>query len=141
MLREPWYQPRGSERDELESGATHRMIVDQQHRVLAVGRLHQTSTGIGQIRYMAVEPAYQEQGLGKMILRALEVEALRQELHTLFMHAREPVIGFYQHEGYRLGEPSHTLFGSIPHYCMQKQLKKIDGLKLQDPGHSKTGKN
>jgi len=124
VLREPWDQPRGSERDEQDDKATHRMIVDPQHRVLAVGRLHQTEPGIGQIRYMAVDPAHQGQGLGRKILQALEQDALQQGLHSVFLHAREPVIGFYRHHGYQLGEPSHTLFGAIPHYHMYKQLMK-----------------
>jgi GNAT superfamily N-acetyltransferase len=122
VLREPWHQPRGSERDEQDARATHRMIVDQQHRILAVGRLHQTGPGIGQIRYMAVEPAHQGQGLGGMMLQALEQDALRQGLPGLFLHAREPVIGFYRRHGYQLGEPTHTLFGAIPHYYMHRQL-------------------
>ncbi len=122
VLRAPWQQPRGSERDELEGDAVHRMIVNQNRHVVAVGRLHQTEPGVGQIRYMAVEPEYQGQGLGKMLLITLESAAPQQEMHTLFLHAREPVVGFYQQQGYRLIEASYILFGTVPHYYMQKQL-------------------
>ncbi|MFP4609713.1 MAG: GNAT family N-acetyltransferase [Thiohalophilus sp.] len=122
ILRAPWNQPRGSERDELENSASHRMIVNQDQQVLAVGRLHALDSENGQLRYMAVDPAYRGQGLGKQMLLSLEDAARQQGMTTLVLHAREPVVGFYQQHGYELLGQSHTLFGKIVHYEMHKVL-------------------
>lgn len=123
ILRAPWQQPRGSERDELENTATHRMIVNQEQQVLAVGRLHALDEARGQLRYMAVDPACRGQGLGKQLLLSLEDAARQQGMTTLVLHAREPVVGFYQQHGYILLGQSHTLFGEIVHYKMYKFLE------------------
>ncbi|MDZ7804470.1 GNAT family N-acetyltransferase [Thiohalophilus sp.] len=121
-LRAPWHQPRGSERDEHEANATHRMIIDDAQQVRAVGRLHALEAGTGQLRYMAVDPDYRGQGLGKQILSALEEAARAQGLQQLILHAREPVVDFYRRQGYALLDQSHTLFGEIVHYEMSKTL-------------------
>ncbi|MDZ7662886.1 GNAT family N-acetyltransferase [Thiohalophilus sp.] len=122
ILRAPWQQPHGSERDALESEATHRMIVNDAGQVIAVGRLHRLDNNNGQLRYMAVDPDYRGQGLGEQILLALENAAMEQGLRRLLLHAREPVVGFYQQHGYQLLGRSHTLFGEIVHYEMSKTL-------------------
>lgn len=122
ILREPWQQPRGSERDELDATATHRLILDIDSRVVAIGRLHALDNQTGQIRYMAVERGCERQGLGTRILSALERAAIDQALNTIRLHARAPAVPFYQHHGYTTLEASHTLFDTIPHYLMQKSL-------------------
>ena len=123
VLRAPWGQPPGSERDEHETGATHRMIVNDPGQALAIGRLHALDASSGQLRYMAVDPDYQGQGLGRQILAALEDAARGQGLQQLVLHAREPVVDFYRRQGYQLLEQSHTLFGEIVHYKMRKSLE------------------
>ena len=40
ILRAPWQQPRGSERDPQDDDSTHLMLVDDRNRVAGVGRLH-----------------------------------------------------------------------------------------------------
>ncbi len=127
VLRAPWQQPRGSERDEHEASATHRMVIDNTLQVRAVGRLHSLDADTGQLRYMAVDPDYRGQGLGKQILLALEDAARTQGLQNLVLHAREPVVEFYRRQGYELLGRSHTLFGEIPHYKMHKTLSAHPG--------------
>jgi N-acetylglutamate synthase-like GNAT family acetyltransferase len=122
ILRAPWHQPRGSEQDELEADAAHRMIVDDSGKVIAAGRLHVVTEKLGQLRYMAVDEDYRKLGLGKKLLEVLEQAAQQQGLKQLMLHAREPVVGFYRHHGYRLIGQSHTLFGEIVHYEMHKRL-------------------
>ena len=38
ILRAPWKQPRGSEKDILEEDSYHLMVVDAKQRVIGVGR-------------------------------------------------------------------------------------------------------
>src|SRR5437868_8913026 len=54
LLRHPWGQPRGSERDSLEDSAIHLLATDDTGRALACGRLHLNSPTEAQVRYMAV---------------------------------------------------------------------------------------
>lgn len=74
ILREPWNQPRGSEKDEMEDESIHIMacIGDE---VVGVSRLHFNSDEEAQIRYMAVDNAHQRKGIGKTLLRELEKRA------------------------------------------------------------------
>ena len=61
LLRKPWDQISGSEKDELEGRAIHRMAVTND-KVIAVGRLHFIDDTTAQIRYMAVSKEFKKQG-------------------------------------------------------------------------------
>jgi len=128
LLRAPWGQPWGSERDEYEDRALHRMVCDPSGRVLAVARLHRQDAepGQGQIRFMAVDPSWRGRGLGRMLLRALEAEAIGLGLGAIELNAREAVVGFYAREGYRIRGEGHTLYGVIRHLRMTKALAPTD---------------
>lgn len=120
VLREPWQQPRGSEKDELEKTSFHIMACDENNNVVGVGRLHFNNEIEAQIRYMAVAPEYEKRGIGTSILEALEAKAGQQQCKTIVLHARENAVSFYQKKGYELLEKSHLLFDSIQHYKMFK---------------------
>lgn len=121
ILRAPW-QEGGCDRDETDNISTHRIVCDQQNRVLAVGRLHRLEDGRGQIRYMAVECGYERQGLGTLVLEALESAALQGGIKTVILNARESALPFYLHHRYRVIEPSFILFDEIQHHLMYKSL-------------------
>lgn len=122
MLREPWQQPRGSERDELEDTSHHLMVCDDTGQILGAGRLHAASPLQGQIRYMAVANHYQGQGVGSLLLNALEHSARENHFRSIVLHARENALPFYLHHGYTQLEKSHLLYNSIQHYKMIKHL-------------------
>ena len=128
LLRAPWNQPPGSEKDEYESHAIHRMIVDDQGEPMAIGRLHVTSIEEGQIRYMAVSKAYRGEGLGTLIMMALEQEARAQGLKRLMLNAREGSTVFYAKCGYTITGDAPTLFGTVEHQQMKKTLTDADGI-------------
>lgn len=122
VLRQPWQQPLGSERDELEQQSYHRMIVDENQQVLAVGRLERDSQSLGKIRYMAVSPNAQGQGLGQKIIHALELQAQALGITDIELNARENALGFYQKLAYQQQGFSHLLFDQIKHFSMHKRL-------------------
>jgi len=122
ILRKPWQQPQGSEQDELETAACHRMLINEQDEVVAVGRFHKTSQHQAQIRYMAVAEHYQQQGLGKQIMQALEHAASLQGVTEISLNAREQAIVFYQAQGYQKKEFSHQLYDEVDHFLMTKQI-------------------
>ena len=90
--------------------------------VAGVGRLQYNDGGEAQIRYMAVDKKYERNGIGRMIVNALEQEALNNNIHTVVLDAREPAVGFYRKLGYETEKKSYLLFNEIQHYRMSKTL-------------------
>ncbi len=121
ILRAPWQQPRGSERDDEENLAYHIMAVQSQ-QVVGVARLQFPEAQTAQLRYMAVDDAFQGQGIGACIVTHMENYARQQSAHTLMLHARQNAVGFYQALKYKILEPSYLLFNEIQHYKMAKPL-------------------
>jgi len=124
VLRQPWHQPEGSERADDDDAATttHALLLAPEGHAAAVGRLSPAGPGQGQVRFMAVHPAWQGRGAGRQILEYLEEMGRRQGFTELVLHARQLAVPFYTRLGYAVVAPSHTLFGSIPHFLMQRQL-------------------
>ncbi|WP_083494200.1 bifunctional GNAT family N-acetyltransferase/hotdog fold thioesterase [Colwellia sp. MT41] len=141
VLRQPWGQTLGSERDKLEQESIHRMVIDENNKVLAVGRLEKSSQFSGQIRFMAVSPAAQGQGLGRKIIKALELQAQKLGITNLTLNARENALFFYQKLGYQSHGFSHLLFDEIKHFAMSKTLTPANkhqltsSMVLQDIWH------
>ena len=123
VLREPWKQPIGSEQDSDESSSIHRMIVDSNtSKIIAVGRLHFNNNKESQIRYMAVSPEFQNQGLGTKILFELEKIAISKGANRMILQSRENAIEFYRKNGYSTICETDSSFGNIIHYRMEKNL-------------------
>ena len=122
ILRQPWEQPPGSEKDACENEAIHLAAWDDTGCLIGVGRLHLVRENVGQVRYMAVDPARRSHGIGKAILQELELRALRTGIREIKLNARQDAVQFYQKNGYQVLRPSETLFGTIPHFEMWKQL-------------------
>ncbi len=124
MLRAPWKQAHGSERDEFEETAIHRCALDKHKNIQAIGRLHLLAPQTGQIRYMAVNYSYQRQGLGTRILQSLEAAARQNAYRSIQLHARDTALIFYRQQGYTVLEKSHILYNTIQHYLMRKELSR-----------------
>jgi thioesterase domain-containing protein len=121
VLRAPWGQARGSERDELEAEAFHQMLTSETGEVLAVGRLHRLHDGRAQVRYMAVSPDAQGKGFGAIVLKALEQQAEHWGATAIVLNARENALGFYRKLGYLPGAELPPLYG-IAHQQMSRPL-------------------
>ena len=122
ILRAPWQQPHGSERDPLDENSTHLMLVDSTRTVAGVGRLHFNSVREAQIRYMAIDVMHQRKGLGSSLLDALEYRARELGAASILLDARESALGFYYKHGYTVHGGGHMLFNRIAHVRMEKQL-------------------
>lgn len=121
ILRKPWNQTRISATDDLEETAIN-AYVEKDGEIIACGRLQNNGNDIGQIRYMAIDTAFQGKGLGKLIVAKLEDEAKRLQLNTIELQARENAVEFYKSQGYIIKETSFKLWGIIQHYLMSKHL-------------------
>jgi GNAT superfamily N-acetyltransferase len=123
ILRAPWQQPRGSERDERENESIHLMLRGADDgEVLAAGRVHLNSPTEAQVRFMAVDSRAQGQGLGSLLLRNLEERARAAGAQRVVLNARASSERFYLRNGYESIGPAATLFGEIAHVKMQKHL-------------------
>jgi len=122
ILREPWTRARESGTDEHEQDALHIMAWRDGNLLVGVGRLHFNSPEEAQIRYMAVEMAYERNGIGSLILRELETHARRCSAKRIVLNAREEAIPFYRTHNYQTVGQTNTLFDSIVHWRMAKEL-------------------
>ncbi|HHE40215.1 MAG TPA: GNAT family N-acetyltransferase [Candidatus Cloacimonetes bacterium] len=123
ILRKPWNQPIGSERNELDDSSYHVMVCEKDRVPIGVGRLHFNNPNEAQIRFMAVENDHQGKGIGTCIMNALEKYAQEKSAHHIILYARENAVPFYQKIGYEIEEKSYLLFGNIQHYKMNKELR------------------
>jgi len=127
VLRKPWSQPKGSERDDKEETSFHRMIIDEQNgNAVAVGRLQLNSIEEAQIRYMAVSDAYQGRGYGSKIVTILDNIAREKGSQKIILQSRENAVKFYEKNGYKIIEKSHLLFDEIQHWLMEKELRSCN---------------
>jgi len=122
ILRAPWQQPRGSERDHHENNAIHAMALNDEGHIIGVARLHQINKTTAQIRYMAVEDRWQGSGIGDALLRDLEDKARALGVQLIKLNARENSVGFYTKRGYQITGPGHLLYDEIKHQKLEKRL-------------------
>jgi GNAT superfamily N-acetyltransferase len=121
ILREPWNQPKGTEKDEFEREAFHLMVC-RDSEIIGVGRLHFNSDIEAQIRYMAVKENYRGQGIGSLIIKELEKKAKVLGAKYIILNSRANVIRFYEKNFYQAIKKAPTLFGTIEHWRMKKDL-------------------
>lgn len=122
-LREPWGQPRGSERGDDEDESFHLMAIENE-RVFGVGRIHAIDDKLMQIRYMGVAEKARGRGVGRGLIAGLEAHALASGAHTIQLNARENAVPFYEANGYRIVEKSSLLWGEIQHFLMSRDLAR-----------------
>ena len=122
ILREPWNQPRGSEKDDLEESSYHRMVVNEKRKILGVGRIQINSSEEAQIRYMAIGDGYQNKGIGRLILQSLEKVAEEKKVEFIILQAREHTLTFYQKSRYQIVGKTYLLFGESQHWLMRKEM-------------------
>jgi len=120
ILRQPWtgekHTAPDDERDAIHLAAWHG------NKIVGTGRLHFLSTGEAQVKGMAVERGFGSMGIGSMILKGLEERAARAGAARIVLHARESALEFYRKNHYQTLDRSYTLFHSIVHWRMRKDL-------------------
>jgi len=121
ILRKPWDQPEGSERDNTDSDCYH-VIAIKNNIIYGVARLEFPDKELAQLRYMAVDDEFQGKGIGRKIVEHMELYSKDNNAHEIFLNARENAVGFYEKLDYKITEKSYLLFDSIQHYKMVKTL-------------------
>jgi predicted GNAT family N-acyltransferase len=124
ILRAPWHQIRGSEKDEAEydDKTFHAMALDNDRNVLGVARLHLLNENIAQIRYMAVAENAQGLGIGSKLINHLENIAKAKNTKKVILQARENAVDFYIKQNYVVVEKSFLMYNKIQHFLMEKEI-------------------
>lgn len=122
VLRKPWNQPRGTERDADENQRHHFILVNSNNDLVGVCCLQKNSAAQIQLRYMAIDFEYSGKKLGNMLLEAAEEKANELGAETIFLQARENAVNFYRRNGYIIKEKTFLLFNTIQHFSMEKKL-------------------
>ena len=122
ILRKPWNQTYASTKDEFENISLHVMMMNDNGKAVAAGRLQFNSSEEGQIRSMAVSGPEQGKGLGTKILLHLEDAARKKNFKRIILDARDGAVKFYLKNGYSIEGDSYILFDTIPHFRMKKVL-------------------
>lgn len=126
VLREPLGLSLTADDVEGEQGEWHFVARDGEAvRACVIGG--RKGDRVFKIRQMAVEPDWQGQGVGRQLLIFAE-EFLRElGAFTLFLHARKPVIGFYEKLGYEAAGPAFEEVGLV-HQRMEKSGVESSGV-------------
>jgi len=123
ILRKPWNEPKGSERDDQEDASFHASAI-LNDEIIGACRLQFIDLQTAQIRYMCTQIEYQGKGVGKKLVDYVEDYAISKNVKKIILHARENAVEFYIKCGYTTISTSYLLFGSIQHFLMEKQLVK-----------------
>ena len=120
VLREPLGYTRAQVAFPFEADSVH-LVAHQGDTVLGCVLFNPEDAHGGRLFQMAVSPDLQGQGLGARLVRSLEEELRRRGFTHVHLHARAPVVPFYERLGYAVyGEPFTEV--GIPHRHMRKTL-------------------
>jgi len=106
--------------DGLDASASHALAFDDEVPV-ATARLTILTEGEGMIARIALIPSYRGMGLGKRIIRKLEIVAKRHRLRTLSVEPHTHLEAFFRNLGYEKVPGSVELAG---HHLI-KMMKRL----------------
>jgi predicted GNAT family N-acyltransferase len=122
VLRKPWGQLPGSEKDDQEDACIHIMAINNSDEILGVCRLQFNSASEAQLRYMGVNSNTQGLGIGKKLISYAEQRAKEKGAKKMILQAREIAVEFYKKCDYTIVEKSYLMWGEIQHYLMEKNI-------------------
>ena len=88
---------------------------------IACVQIRPLSKTLVKLRQMAVNPAYQRQGLGKKLIQKVEVYLQTQGVRHIELNARKTALKFYQKLGYKITSDEFSEIG-LPHFKMMKKI-------------------
>ena len=124
ILRKPWRQQPGSEKDDLEKESVHVMALEDDGVLVGVARFHSVRCRIGQVRYMAVNPEHRNRGVGRALMAHIECHIQENGYEEVVLDARDEAVPFYTRMGFVPVAEGPVLFGSVRHTRMRKLYGK-----------------
>ena len=120
MLRAPLGLDFSEEDIAAEAGEVH-VIAHERGEIVGTLCLKHAGGALVQMRQVAVADNKQGRGIGRDLVKFAESLVWAERGDEIFLHAREPVIGFYEALGYVGVGEKFTEVG-IPHLKMRKKL-------------------
>lgn len=123
VLREPYGQPKGTEKDDFEPISDHFMAVDDHTgAVVGVAKLFEKAPGVANVSHLAVAKNYLRQGIGRKLIGAVEETARQKGYRTIGTMSRLTSTAFFEKFGYRVAGLPAIHFGTIHLVWMEKKL-------------------
>ncbi len=123
VLREPWGQPRGTEKDDYEPISQHFMAVDTgSGEIIGVVKLFEKEPGVGWFSHLAVIGKRQRQGVGRQLLQAVEQAARERGFKVLGCQSRLNTTAYFENAGYHIAGLPTQYFGTTQVVWMEKNL-------------------
>jgi N-acetylglutamate synthase-like GNAT family acetyltransferase len=123
VLRKPWGEPKGTEKDDFEPISQHIMAVDDStNEIVGVVKLFEKEPGVGQFSHLAIHHDYQRQGIGKILMEAVEELARQKGYKILGAMSRLTTTGYFEKKGYRIKGLPSNYFNTIQVVWMEKNL-------------------
>ncbi len=120
ILRAPLGVEFSEEDIAAEADQVH-VIARERGEIVGTLLLRGAAEGLVHMRQVAVAENRQGRGIGKDLVKFAEALVWAECGDEIFLHAREPVVAFYEELGYgRVGEPFEEV--GIPHVKMRKRL-------------------
>ncbi len=123
VLREPWGQPRGTEKDDYEPISQHFVAVnDQGGEVVGCVKFFEKEPGVAWISHLAVKSALQRTGIGKQLLTHVEAQARTQGYKKIGCQSRLNTTKYFEKAGYKVHGLPTRYFGTTQVVWMEKDL-------------------
>jgi len=123
VLREPWGQPKGTEKDDYEPISQHFMAVDDATgEIIGAVKLLEKTPGVAWFSHLAVLPAYQKQGVGRNLVQCVEEAARKQGYPVIGANSRLNSTEYFEKLGYHIKGIPTRYFSTIQTVWMEKKL-------------------
>jgi GNAT superfamily N-acetyltransferase len=121
VLREPWGQPRGSERDGFED-KSYQLAAFDKGKVVGTARVTKVTARTCKVNRVAVEDSHRKKGIGTAMMAHIESTAKGWGCRRVVLNSRENAVKFYEKLGYAKIRETERLFGIIRHFRMEKRI-------------------
>lgn len=123
ILRQPWGQAKGTEKDDYEPISQHFMAVDDKTgEIVGVAKLFEREPGIAWMSHLAVIQDRQRQGIGKLLVNTVEETARQQGFTKIGALSRLNTTAYFEKFGYSIKDLPAPYFGAVQVVWMEKSL-------------------
>ena len=106
---------------EIDDNNAYHFVVIEDEKVIGCTILVRIGAGELKLRQMAVDPSFQKQGVGKLIIEGVIDFSKKKGYSAIICDARQSAIDFYVKNGF-IKEGEEFIQVGIPHYQMKIQL-------------------
>ncbi len=110
------------ESDEYDLIDPHWLVRNEAGAAIATARVTDKGNGLGKLERVAVCEDYRKQGVGRILIQAIERDALKMGFSQFIVHAQTHCIQFYEKLGYHVVDETVFLEDNIPHVLMGHAL-------------------